>query len=75
MRYNQLNSGDLGRELQHLEEFTREPTLPFVYLETLTAAPVKTVTGMVALADGVLWNPGAGAGVYCYRGGAWQFLG
>lgn len=38
-------------------------------------APTKTEEGLVVLADGVSWNPGAGAGVYCYYGGAWNRLG
>lgn len=37
--------------------------------------PNKLIAGMVALADGVNWDPGAGAGVYAYYGGAWNKLG
>ena len=39
------------------------------------APPGKVEEGVVVLADGVSWNPGAGAGVYCYYGGAWKHLG
>lgn len=48
---------------------------PFMTLDTLYAAPKKYREGTVCKADGVTWNPGSGAGVYCYRGGAWTFLG
>ncbi len=46
----------------------------FLQLDTLYAAPKKIREGMVVKADGVTWNPGSGAGVYCYRSG-WTFLG
>lgn len=47
---------------------------PFFLLQTLNAAPSKPREGMIVKADGTHWNPGSGAGVYCYRGG-WTFLG
>jgi hypothetical protein len=47
----------------------------FLTLDTLYAAPAKYRDGMVCKADGTTWNPGSGAGVYVYRGGAWHFLG
>lgn len=37
-------------------------------------APAKPRDGMIVLANGA-WNPGAGAGYYGYRSGAWRFLG
>ena len=43
--------------------------------DTLYAAPKKFREGTVALADGVTWNPAAGAGLYVYRSGAWRLLG
>lgn len=46
-----------------------------ITLETLYAAPKKFRDGTVALADGTTWNPGAGAGLYVYRGGSWCLLG
>ena len=46
-----------------------------ITLETPYAAPQKFREGTVALADGTTWNPGAGAGVYVYRGAAWHLLG
>ncbi len=42
-------------------------------LPLLTAAPASPAAGMVVRADGAGWDPGAGAGLYEYRGG-WQKL-
>ena len=47
----------------------------FLVLTTLYAVPKKLIEGMVVKADGVTWNPGAGAGAYMYRGAAWRLLG
>lgn len=44
-------------------------------LETLHNEPAKPRDGLFALADGTDWNPGSGAGAYCYYAGAWHFLG
>lgn len=49
--------------------------VPFLILDTISVAPKKTPEGMLVKADGVAWNPGSGAGVYCFRAGAWRFLG
>lgn len=43
--------------------------LPIVY-----AAPAKPRDGMLRNADGVMWNPGSGAGPYLYGAGVWRFL-
>ncbi|HEX6824743.1 MAG TPA: hypothetical protein VF077_00390 [Nitrospiraceae bacterium] len=40
----------------------------------LKHAPKKIVEGTMRIADGVNWNPGAGAGIYEYRGGVWHKL-
>lgn len=42
--------------------------------EVLSIEPEKPQEGTVAFADGSGWNPGAGAGLYEYRSGAWQKL-
>ena len=44
-------------------------------LDVTTVAPAKPRDGMLRRADGVLWNPGAGAGFYGYHSGAWNKLG
>lgn len=72
MRYSP-GSGDLNQERLRLQQVLDQPTFPFLYLETLQAAPAKPQDGMIAKgAAGVL---GAAAGVYCYYGAAWNFLG
>lgn len=45
------------------------------HLDKSTAAPAKPREGDLRLADGTLWNPGSGQGVYCYYASAWHFLG
>lgn len=64
----------LANELQRLSR-ELQSTVPFVLLDTLYAAPKKLRDGLVVKADGTTWDPGSGAGVYCYRGAAWHFLG
>lgn len=49
--------------------------LDMIQLKTTFVAVEKPRAGMVVLADGVSWNPGAGAGFYGYYGGAWVKLG
>jgi len=64
------------QEFEELERVLGQPTFPFLFLETLNAAPGKPQDGMIAKADGVNWNPGGGgAGVYCYYAAAWNRLG
>lgn len=64
----------LDQELSNIEQAQYGP-VPFVRLEVVHTPPGKVFDGMVVLADGVFFNPGSGAGVYCYRSGAWRFLG
>ncbi len=45
------------------------------HVEVSHAAPQNLTNGMIKLADGTNWNPGSGAGVYCYYNSAWHFLG
>lgn len=75
MRYQHNYGQSLAAELTTLQQWTEQPTVPLLTLETLTAAPARPQEGMIAKADGTLWNPGAGAGVYCYYGAAWNLLG
>lgn len=37
-------------------------------------APAKPREGMLRQADGTNWNPGSGAGIYRYTGGAWVLV-
>lgn len=45
------------------------------HFDTTYVAPTKPREGDTRLADGTKWNPGSGAGVYTYYGGAWNKLG
>lgn len=75
-RYTPGNVSDpqLAEELAKIAQ-AMETAAPFFTLDTLYAAPNKYREGTIVKADGTTWNPGGGAGVYCYRGGAWRFLG
>lgn len=64
----------LDQELSNIEQAQYGP-FPFVRLEVVHTPPGKVFDGMAVLADGTNWNPGSGGGVYCYRAGAWRFLG
>lgn len=44
-------------------------------LRVRNAAPDKPRNGMLVEADGTNWNPGAGAGLYVFRAGAWVRIG
>lgn len=43
-------------------------------LSALPAPPARPKDGTIVGADGTNWNPGGGAGVYLYTGGAWVKL-
>lgn len=75
-RYTPGNVADpqMQEELNKIAQ-AMETADPFITLDTLYAAPKKYREGTIVKADGVVFNPGSGAGVYCYRGGAWTFLG
>lgn len=43
-------------------------------LSPLALAPKKPREGMIVVADGTNWNPGAGLGAYEFRSGGWVKL-
>ena len=61
-------------ELRKIQEALNGP-VDGLTLRTLYAAPKKLKDGLTVKADGTTWNPGSGAGVYCYYGAAWHYLG
>ena len=61
------------QELQNIAAAMQSP-VDSVRLNILYAAPSRIYEDMVVRADGVSWNPGAGAGVYARVGGAWTKL-
>lgn len=66
----------LREELERIADAMQSP-VQMMTLEVLYAAPDRLPAGRVPVvfADGTAWNPGAGAGVYAYYGGAWNKLG
>jgi hypothetical protein len=46
----------------------------YLSLKTLYSAPTRIFDGMIVKADGSIWNPGSGAGIYVYIGSAWVKL-
>lgn len=62
-------------ELKKIALAFRTPQPNMIILTQYNVAPAKPRDGMVVYADGTNWNPGAGAGVYVYRGAAWHLLG
>ncbi len=65
----------VARELQRVSDaFFQTVENPIVELH---AEPAKKRTGMIVLADGTNWNPGAGRGMYWYDATTttWKFLG
>lgn len=58
-----------------LSQIARAMDLPQILTFSVSyAEPEKVTDGMVLLADGTSWNPGAGAGVYARIAGAWVKL-
>lgn len=66
--------GFLTRELQSLTQ-ALQAAQDALILTTLYAEPKRIYEGMTVKADGTVWDPGSGAGVYTYYGGVWNRLG
>ncbi len=56
--------------LRRMEEYSIDPDI--VKTQVLYAVPKKLREGLIVIADGTSWNPGAGAGTYVYRSDAWR---
>lgn len=61
-------------QLLSVEKAFIEPA-EFLTLAKTYVAPTKVFDGLIYFADGTSWNPGSGAGVYCYHSGQWNKLG
>jgi hypothetical protein len=72
MSYEDIARWAFDELVQVEQEFINERD--HVMLKTLHEAPVRLKEGMVVKADGTNWNPGSGAGIYAYVGGAWVKL-
>lgn len=64
----------LQREQQRMVQLLAA-SQDFLLLRVLYAEPAKKPGPMLALADGVSWNPGSGAGLYRWNGSSWISLG
>jgi hypothetical protein len=63
------------RELRRVSEAWLSPEVAYLLVEVRARPPERPREGLVVAADGVNWNPGAGAGIYAYYSGAWNKLG
>lgn len=77
MKYTAQPTADplVYRELQKIGTALQGPEPQFVGLAKLEAAPAKPFDGMTVYADGTVWNPGGGEGVYTWYAAAWNRLG
>lgn len=66
-------SNYLERELDKLK--IAIDLLALGHLDETFVAPTKPRNGDLRYADGTSWNPGAGRGVYVYKGSSWVLLG
>lgn len=57
------------RELEKIAEILEAPDIPLY-----TEAPAKPRDGQLVRADGVLWNPGSGRGLYIYDQASWKLV-
>lgn len=63
----------LGEELQAISAAIQ--ALALGHLDTTTVAPTKPRAGDIRYADGTLWNPGTGEGIYYFNAaGSWVKL-
>lgn len=62
---------NLEQRVEELEKWASR----FFVLEKSYTPPARVYEGMLVYADGASWNPGAGAGIYQYRGSSWVKIG
>ena len=81
MRYvkRQATPVTLEQLTRYVQEEFRQIQLAFLNIDIQTMKlvelhkePDKPETGIIAFADGVDWNPGAGRGLYQYKSNAWH---
>lgn len=61
----------IDQEFDKLEQFSVEVETEAIRLQVKNAEPRRPLEGMLAVADGVNWNPGNGAGPYYYNSNEW----
>lgn len=81
MRYTkrQATPLTLNELTRYVQEELRQIQLAFLNIDLQTIKivelhnePIKPEDGLIAFADGVDWNPGAGRGLYQYKSNAWH---
>jgi hypothetical protein len=65
----------LEQEFRRIADTLANLEANYVLLRKLYVEPTRKRDGMVVYADGSEWDPGDGAGLYRYEGGAWIFIG
>lgn len=61
----------IATQFRRVADAMTTPSVTAVHFAILTSQPERYANGDVVMADGVFWNPGAGAGLYLRTGGAW----
>lgn len=59
------------RELKNISVHLLQP----LFLDKTFEAPNKPIEGEVRYADGTVWNPGGGEGIYAFYNSTWNKLG
>lgn len=79
-----LSFDDPPADPTQLQRYLREQNVKVVaaimaladgHLDKQFVAPAKPRDGDIRYADGTLWNPGSGAGVYVFKSTVWVLLG
>lgn len=84
-RQNSYVVGQVPEEPERISRFLRDELMKIQSaiasinqnsnFQVNTSAPDKPRKGDVAYADGTLWNPSSGEGLYRFNGTSWVFLG
>lgn len=70
----EYSSRFFSEELRRIEATFAYYETPAIRISPTNVAPLRAFEGDVYNADGTNWNPGGGAGLYQYVGGAWTKL-
>ncbi len=64
----------LAAMMRAIADALAEPSVSTLHLEVRSVEPTRRADGDIVYADGTLWNPGGGAGIYARISGAWVKL-
>ena len=65
----------MSRQFRNLAATLEAFQVNWVQMTVVHNEPDKPRAGMMVEVDGTNWDPGSGAGLYIYRGGAWTRIG